>query len=219
VLPSELPESGTISVQLKTSQGLSATFPLQMGSTDLGMFRIPDPSKPSRNNGAVLLANTAWRVMPASMAAAIGFPACPADPAATCGQPAKAGDVIQIYLTGLGKATPDGDPQGQPLATGSLAPANGVPLYKTVQTPTVTIAGTSTPVLFSGIAPGNAALYQINVAIPSGTQPNDDVPIVVTSGTSTDTVTIAVSRELRGVVISPRSSRSSRCRKRYPVAA
>lgn len=194
VVPSELPESGTVSVQVKNAQGTSSVFLLKMAPTDVGLFRIGDPSNPKRNNGAVLFANTAWKVMPASMATAIGFSSCEGlGPAATCGQPAMVGDTLQIYVTGLGKATPDGDPNGKPLPTGSLAPNDGNPLYKTVQTPTVTIGGIPAQPSFSGIAPGNAGLYQINVAIPDGVQPGDDVQVVVTMpGGSTDTVTIAV---------------------------
>ena len=113
--------------------------------------------------------------------------------AATCGQPAGAGDYIQIFVTGLGRATPGGDPNGKVLPTGSVAPADGSVLYQTVQKPAVTIGGVATPLLFSGIAPGFAGLYQINVQVPSGVAPGDDVPIVVSmpNGAS-DSVTIAV---------------------------
>jgi uncharacterized protein (TIGR03437 family) len=56
----------------------------------------------------------------------------------------------------------------------------------------VTIGGVTAPVGFSGIAPGNAGLYQINVTVPSGVTPGDDVPVVVSMPGSSDTVTIAV---------------------------
>jgi uncharacterized protein (TIGR03437 family) len=194
VLPSELPDSGNVSFVVKTSQGASSTFQLQMAAADVGLFRIADPSNAARNNGAVLFAGTAWRVMPASMATAIGFPSCAnATPATNCGQPAKAKDIVELFVTGLGKATPNGDPNGQPLATGTLAPVDGSTIYKTVAVPTVTIGGLPAAVGFSGIAPGNAGLYQINVTIPDGVPTTDDVPVVVTMpGGSTDTVTIAI---------------------------
>ena len=132
--------------------------------------------------------------MPLSMAKALGFPNCDTvTTASICGKPAKAGDQIQIYLTGLGKATPNGDPHGKVLPTGSLAPTDGSVLYKTVDTPVVKIGGIEVEVEFSGIAPGNAGQYQINVAVPSGVKPGDDVTLEVTMPDgSTDTVTIAI---------------------------
>jgi uncharacterized protein (TIGR03437 family) len=194
VLPSELPASGTVSVQVANALGSSAPFTLNLAPSDPGMFRIADPSNAKRNNGAVLFANTVWRVMPASMATAIGFPSCAGKTVLTvCGQPASAGDSLQVYLTGLGKATPNGDAAGQPVATGTVAPVTGSPLYKTVTTPTVTVGGVPATVLFSGITPGNAGLYQLNLAVPAGVQASDDVAIVVTMpGGATDTVTIGV---------------------------
>ena len=194
VVPNELPESGTVPVQVKNSAGPSASFSLKMSAATPGIFRVADPSKASRKNGAVLFANTAWLVMPASMATARNLTSCAGLPvAATCGQPAGAGDYIQIFITGLGKATPGGDPNGKILPTGSVAPADGSVFYQTVQKPIVTIGGVNTPVLFSGIAPGFAGEYQINVQVPGGVTPGDDVPIVVSmpNGVS-DSVTIAV---------------------------
>jgi uncharacterized protein (TIGR03437 family) len=194
VLPSELGASGNAAVEVMTAQGTSATFQLALAADSVGIFRIGDPSNPKRMNGAVLFSNTAWKVMPLSMATALGFPSCASvTTASICGKPAKVGDQIQIYLTGLGKATPNGDPNGKVLPTGSLAPTDGSVLYKTVETPTVTIGGVPAVVEFSGIAPGNAGQNQINVVVPSGVQPGDNVPLVVTMPDgSTDTVTIAI---------------------------
>lgn len=194
VLPSELPATGTAQVQVKTANGTSPEFDLTLSPTSVGIFRITDPSKPTRVNGAVLFSNTAWKVMPLSMAKALGFPDCSTvTTASICGKPAKAKDQVQIYVTGLGKATPNGDPNGKVLPTGSLAPTDGSVLYKTVALPTVTVGGVPAQVSFSGIAPGNAGQYQINIEIPDGVKPGDDVPLVVTMPDgSTDTVTIAV---------------------------
>jgi uncharacterized protein (TIGR03437 family) len=194
VLPSELGASGNATVEVMTGEGTSAPFQLALGADSVGIFRIGDPSNAKRMNGAVLFSNTAWKVMPLSMAAALGLPSCASvTTASVCGKPAKVGDQIQIYLTGLGKATPNGDPNGKVLATGSLAPADGSVLYKTLETPVVKIGGVRATVEFSGIAPGNAGQYQINVAVPSGVKPGDDVTLEVTmQDGSTDTVTIAI---------------------------
>jgi uncharacterized protein (TIGR03437 family) len=193
VLPSELPETGSVNVNVQNGTGPSAIFTLTMAPTDVGIFSLPDPSNANRHNGAVLTANTAWRVMPASMAKALGLPACTGlSAAALCGQPAAVGDALQIYFTGGGKATPNGDPAKSPLATGSVAPADGSVIYKTVATPTLTIGGVAAQILFSGIAPGNAGLYQVNTVIPAGVASGDDVPMVLTFGATSDKATIAV---------------------------
>lgn len=194
VLPSELGTSGNATVEVMTAAGTSQAFQLALTADSVGIFRIADPSDPSRHNGAVLFTNTAWKVMPLSMAAALGLPSCSTvTTASVCGKPAQAGDQIEIYLTGLGKATPNGDPNGTVLPTGSLAPTDGSVLYETIETPKVTIGGVAAAVSFSGIAPGNAGQYQINVQVPSGVAPGDDVPLTVTMPDgSTDTVTIAI---------------------------
>jgi uncharacterized protein (TIGR03437 family) len=181
LVPAELPSSGTVTVQLNSGGGASSSFTLLAAAASPGIFRITDPSKPSRHNVAALFSNTAWLPMPTSMAQALGIPInCTAggvETALLCGQPAQAGDVIQLFVTGLGKATPGGDPNGSPLPTGTVAPANGSPLYQTVLAPKVTIGGVSAQILFSGIAPGFAGLYQINLQVPTGVAPGDDVSV------------------------------------------
>jgi uncharacterized protein (TIGR03437 family) len=194
VLPPDLAEFGTALVQVSNAVGVGTAFVLQLAPNSVGVFRINDPADSGRMNGAVLFSGTAWDVMPLSMAAALGLPSCSSvTTASACGQPAKAGDQVQIYLTGLGRATPNGDPNGQVLPTGVVAPADGSVLYKTVQTPTVKVGGIPAEVSFSGIAPGTAGEYQINIAIPSGVQPGDSVLLTVTmpDGNS-DTVVIAI---------------------------
>ena len=55
------------------------------------------------------------------------------------------------------------------------------------------IGGVPATVSFSGIAPGNAGQYQINVQVPDGVKPGDDVTLEVTMPDgSMDTVTIAI---------------------------
>lgn len=77
----------------------------------------------------------------------------------TTQRPARAGDFLQIYATGLGAVSPA-------VRSGLAAPLS--PLSATVAEPRVTIGGVPAPVAFSGLAPGFAGLYQLTVQVPQG---------------------------------------------------
>jgi uncharacterized protein (TIGR03437 family) len=191
--PSELAASGTALVSVKTAAGSSAPLTVALASTDPGVFRLPGPNGPNGQQGAVLVAGTYAFAMSASFAAFYGLPSCAGLPVTTpCGQPATAGDNIVIYMTGGGLATPNADPNGKPVPTGSVAPIDGSVVYQTVVKPTIMIGGLPAVVGFSGIAPGTGSEYQINTTIPVGVQTSATVPVAITMGGNTDTVTIAV---------------------------
>ena len=195
-VPSELSGFGVANVQVLLSSATSSIVQVQLTPTSPAVFRIPDPSKIINNNAAALFANTAWLVLPPSLATALQIPQNCSDsginPASVCGQPARVGDFLQFYATGLGKATIGGDPNGATPPTGIVAPANG-PLYKTIETPVVTIGDVPTTVLFSGIAPGFAGLYQINVQVPQGVPSGDQVSVkILTANGLNDISTIAI---------------------------
>jgi len=98
--------------------------------------------------------------------------------------PASAGDAIVIYCAGLGPVDP-------PVAAGSAASLTQ--LSNTVNPVTVTIGGQSAQVLFGGLAPGYAGLYQVNAIVPTGITPASNVPLVLTvAGQSSAPVTIAL---------------------------
>jgi uncharacterized protein (TIGR03437 family) len=98
--------------------------------------------------------------------------------------PAKAGDVIVIYCSGLGAVSPS-------LEAGQATP--GSPLYSTITQAVVTIGGQTANVLFSGLTPGFTGLYQINAVVPAGVTPGDSVPMVLSvGGFGGPAVTIAV---------------------------
>jgi len=74
---------------------------------------------------------------------------------------------------------------------GSAAPSS--PAAKTTAPITVTIGGNTAPVTFSGLVPGYAGLYQVNVTVPGGIAPAADVPLVITAGSaSSPAVTLAI---------------------------
>jgi minor extracellular serine protease Vpr len=93
----------------------------------------------------------------------------------TTGNPASAGQTIQIYANGLGPVS------NQP-ATGDPAPAS--PLAQCKSTAQVQIGNKSATVGFCGLAPGFPALYQLNVTVPSGLASGPN-PITVAIGGQT----------------------------------
>lgn len=192
LVPTELPTTGTVNLTVQTSGGTSPAQAMTLAPAAPGIFYYTDPLVLKRRNAVAVAANTAWIAMPTSMANNMGLPTNCTNPLSVCGQPAKRGGYLQIYSTGLGIATPNGDPNGAVLPTGSLAPASGNPLYVTVVTPSVTIGGEQAPLLFSGVAPGYNGLYQVDVQIPGDLSPGSDVPLVISMGQASDSATIAI---------------------------
>lgn len=86
------------------------------------------------------------------------------------------GQAISLYGNGFGPVT------NRP---NSGDPAPSVPpLAQTTTTPVVMIGGQQAQVLFSGLAPGTAGEYQINVIVPAGLSPGNQ-PITVAIGGQT----------------------------------
>ncbi len=84
-----------------------------------------------------------------------------------------AGDIVSIFMTGLGPTNP-------PYDAGVLPPAAAA---LTTQ-PTVTLGAQQLPpanILYAGVAPLNPGLYQINIQLPP-TTPTGNIPLTVTVG-------------------------------------
>lgn len=77
-------------------------------------------------------------------------------------RPARPDDVLVIFANGLG-------PVSNRPASGGVTSSTA--LSQTAQTPSVTIGGQPAEVLFSGLAPGFIAAYQVNVRVPAGVSP------------------------------------------------
>jgi uncharacterized protein (TIGR03437 family) len=73
--------------------------------------------------------------------------------------------------------------------TGAPAPAS--PLARTTATPEVRIGGQPAQVLYSGLAPGFAGLYQINAAIPAGVAAGAQ-PLTIATGGRSSTATLEI---------------------------
>ncbi|MCL4796870.1 MAG: hypothetical protein KJZ84_20060 [Bryobacteraceae bacterium] len=100
--------------------------------------------------------------------------------------PARPGESLLIYSTGLG-------PMRVAVASGESAPSDPA-LTETLHFPSVTIAGSSANVIYSGLVPGFVGLYQIEVQAPPG-MPAGAQPVQITMlGATSNIATIAVTR-------------------------
>jgi uncharacterized protein (TIGR03437 family) len=90
----------------------------------------------------------------------------------TWSNPVHPEDDLTIYLTGLGRTSPN-IPAGFP---GTLPPAIAV------LTPSVTIGDLPARVTFAGLVPKEVGVYQINVKVPWNVRTGWQVPLVVSQG-------------------------------------
>jgi uncharacterized protein (TIGR03437 family) len=149
-------------------QGLSlATGQLAMAPVTPSLFSMDESGS---GQGAERIANTA--IIPAPVGT---FPGS---------RPAHPGEYLEVYCTGLGAVSPT-------VATG--AAPSGTNLSHTVLTPTATVGSLPATVLFSGLTPGIAGLYVVDIQIPDTVQTGDAVPIALTIGNVvSNTVTVAI---------------------------
>lgn len=99
-------------------------------------------------------------------------------------RPARIGELITVYGTGLGSV--DFTPENGDVPRGQLA--------HTLTTATVLIGNVPAKVHFSGLAPCCVGLNQLDLQVPQGAPTGDAVPLQLQLGgiTTTDKVTIAV---------------------------
>ncbi|HEY6344198.1 MAG TPA: hypothetical protein VIY49_22120 [Bryobacteraceae bacterium] len=90
---------------------------------------------------------------------------------------------ITIYLTGMGTTTP-------PPALGAAAPLD--PLALVDAPPTVTLGGVGLAVNFAGLTPGEVGVYQINAQVPANVQGGTSVPLAITQGGSSTSLSVRV---------------------------
>ena len=137
VMPYNLPNGTAVAtVQVNNNGVLSNAVQAYVGTTSPGVFTVPPGGL---GNGAILHADFTL-VSNAS--------------------PAKIGETVQIFLTGLGPVSPA-------VAAGAAAPS-AEPFARVTNMPNVYIDNQPATVTYAGLAPGLGGLYQLNVTIPPG---------------------------------------------------
>jgi uncharacterized protein (TIGR03437 family) len=102
---------------------------------------------------------------------------------ATLSNPLRQNEVAIIYATGLGQVSP--------LAVPGIA-ATTAPLQVVGETPIVEFGGAAGDVLYAGLAPGFVGLYQLNVKVPGFAPLGLQVPLTITMGANTTTVSVRI---------------------------
>jgi uncharacterized protein (TIGR03437 family) len=102
----------------------------------------------------------------------------------TAANPARPGDFVQVYLTGLGAVSP-------PVADGALAPAK--PTAQVIGPVNVYVGGIlMTNIQYKGLAPTLGGLYQLNIQLPANIAPGTQSLAIQTADGYTDLVNIAI---------------------------
>jgi uncharacterized protein (TIGR03437 family) len=101
----------------------------------------------------------------------------------TPANPIHRGEGIVIYATGLGRTLPA-------VATGFAASAD--PPAVAIDQPDVSLGGLSLPLYFAGLAPGEVGVYQIHALVPWWAPTGMQVPLTITQGSSSTTLTVRV---------------------------
>ena len=104
----------------------------------------------------------------------------------TASSPAKPGEIVIIYLAGMGATNP-AVPSGQGAPTAE-------PLARVVNAATVTVDGQNATVEFAGLAPGFVGLYQIDLQVPSTARTGSLALIVSQNGVAGNTTNLIVSQ-------------------------
>ena len=168
-VPWELAGENEATLQSEAAGESSNEIAIALAPFSPGLFSMTETGA---GQGAILISGTGLLA-----AAENAFPGAPS-------RPARRGEFLEVYATGLGPVT------NQP-ATG--APAAATEVSHTTILPTATIGGEQATVSFAGLTPGFVGLYQINVEVPEAAPSGGAVELVVSiGGVDSNAVTIAV---------------------------
>ena len=149
IVPYGVPSDGSfLTFQVNNNGSMSNTVLSFSGITQPGVFTLPPGGVGS---GAIL--HSDFSVVSSA-------------------SPAKVGETVQIFLTGLGPVNPA-------VAAGAAGPTN--PLSTVTNNVDVGVDGIAAKVSYQGLAPQLAGLYQLNVTIPTGVTAGTDVTLEIST--------------------------------------
>ncbi len=152
IIPYSVPEQQMIEISVENNGVASNVVEGITGITAPGIFTIPSGGL---GNGAALHADYSL---------------------VSTANPARAGETVLIFLTGLGAVKPS-------VTAGAPAPSN--PASSVSNWVEVYLDGRAAKVSYAGLVPGVAGLYQLNVTIPAGLTPGN-IQIEIDTSDSTN---------------------------------
>ncbi|MFB3777671.1 MAG: hypothetical protein ACE141_08665 [Bryobacteraceae bacterium] len=147
-------QSASVQIRVKTANGTSNAVPINVVACAPRLL-----TKTQDGRGEPLLLHTDYTLVSAAA-------------------PARPGEILILFLIGLGAATPSIE-AGEPAGDGTEAR----PLNLVAADVAVRVSGQPAEVLFSGLAPGWIGLYQINFRVPEGVLTGTH-PITVSGSTN-----------------------------------
>jgi uncharacterized protein (TIGR03437 family) len=164
IVPYGVPTDGSYLSFLVNNNGSPSNSVLSFsGITQPGVFTLPPGGV---GNGAILHADFSL---------------------VSTASPAKIGETVQIFLTGLGPVNP-------PVAAGAAGPTNPLSVVSNL-VDSVFVDGTTATAPYQGLAPQLAGLYQLNVNIPHGVTTGSNVTLeIVTTDADNLQATIPIGK-------------------------
>ncbi len=101
------------------------------------------------------------------------------------GRAAHPGEVLHIYATGQGAVNPT-------VEDGVAAPAQ--PLSRSLNTPNVFLGGRQLEIIYNGLAPGLAGVWQLDVALPADASTGLNLQLTVALGIAEHSLPVTVAR-------------------------
>ena len=159
-------------------------------------IQVPAELAPNQTYAVAALVNNAYSALPNGVTLVAATPGVAGFPDGTiiaqhadftlidANHPAKPGETIILYLTGMGASNPS-------VASGQPSPA--VPAAATVViAPTVTVDSKPANFVFAGLTPFGVGLYQINLTIPSDARTGNLDVVVSQNGQLSNTTQVPV---------------------------